>query len=473
MIGHVRVVGERRCVGIKRRTALDAEIRLVIAEDLPADIPHAIAEIDFVREQVRRDLTLPARIAQFTELTIVERFVGDVGEVVPLDHVGKQTAQTQIETVGHLGAIRHVGIDARRFLLGEVERRDQRGRPGRRQRHGRAGLDHVLLALEGSVRIAEDGRTVLVVDARRTIIALIDHGLAAQREDDVVDRDVVIIDRQGEARQEARFEHGAEGPAFAAFLPQVRVASVVRRNARCGHVRERFGGAVERLRRGYARRSAIRAAVGVVVDAVLAAGVDEPVDEGLRRGGEQIALGRRADRAGIATAELDVVDRSVDHAAIVSPDTARLTDIVIGIARGTCEAQFPDKGNIGHDRNVDFTESFGDLLLGRIEIGDRVEEGQAGAGGLVISGKGCLLTVLATNDEADRSCRHFEELRGVASDKRRDIEQFRFLHAVRSVEEVVERGLADLAVTEQIDGNAGRVVVGGRSVGIDAADDLA
>ena len=97
MVGHVGVIGEGRCVGIERRTALNAEIGLVIAENLLADISHAVSEIDSVGGQVRRALSLPARIAKFTELASVEGLVCDVGEVVPLDHVGQQAAQAQIE----------------------------------------------------------------------------------------------------------------------------------------------------------------------------------------------------------------------------------------------------------------------------------------------------------------------------------------------------------------------------------------
>jgi hypothetical protein len=132
-----------------------------------------------------------------------------------------------------------------------------------------------------AVRTPEDDRAERIVDAARIVIALVDDRLRCEREDHLVDLDVVIIDGHRQARHEARLEHSADRDALAPFLGEHWVAAIAARNTRRRNVRERLGRPVEGLGRRNPCRGTVRHPVGVVVDVLLTAGIHETVQEGL------------------------------------------------------------------------------------------------------------------------------------------------------------------------------------------------
>lgn len=74
-------------------------------------------------------------------------------------------------------------------------------------------------------RVACDRGAELVVDTPCIIIAQIDDRLRAERGDEAFHLDLVIVDREVEAGQEARFDDDAEREAFADLIFQGRITA--------------------------------------------------------------------------------------------------------------------------------------------------------------------------------------------------------------------------------------------------------
>src|SRR5690606_18992101 len=85
-------------------------------------------------------------------------------------------------------------------------------------------------------RAPEYGIAERIVDADRIVIAPVDDALADQAVDRLLDLDVVVVDRDGQARDEARLQNGTDGPALAHFGLEVGIAAADARNAGRGTV---------------------------------------------------------------------------------------------------------------------------------------------------------------------------------------------------------------------------------------------
>ena len=237
--------------------------------------------------------------------------------------------------------------------------------------------------------------------------AALDNGLRRHRADRPVDLDVVIVDRGGEAGQEARLQHQPDAPLVGLFRLEQRIAP-------------RGAGELDR---------------GVVLG-----GIEQHVDAG-RPGREQFAQVGRPDIARPRGAEAEIGDRFIGDPGLPGGDIARSG--IVGAAHRAIKVK-----PFEH-RHQQFDIAFGHVV--RAEAGQEVAHEPPGAEiGRDFAGD-LFAAVFSAHRDRDRTGRQGE---GIERQVGREHVLFKPLAAEGIAQHIVERGLAGDADPHPVERNA-------------------